>query len=121
MKTEDVHKMAFRTHEGHYEFLVLPFGLTNGLATFQAIMNEVFHPFLRKFVLVYFDDILVYSRSQEEHVEHIILVLEKLEEHKLYVYKKKCDFGQQKVAYLGHIISKDGVAVDMIKIQSMVD
>lgn len=94
MRAEDVPKMAFRTHEGHYEFLVLPFGLTNGPATFQAIMNEVFRPYIRKFVLVFFDDILIYSRSIEEHVEQVQLVMQLLESHQLYVNRKKCEFGK---------------------------
>lgn len=121
MREEDVPKTAFRTHEGHYEFLVLPFGLTNGPATFQAIMNEVFRPYLRKFVLVFFDDILVFSRSKEEHVGHVKVVLQLLAQHQLYVNSKKCEFGAAQVAYLGHKISKSGVEVDFSKVQSMID
>jgi hypothetical protein len=101
---------------GLYEFLVMPFGLCNAPATFQAMMNDVLRPFLRRFVLVFFDDILIYSRSWADHLRHIRAVLEELRRHQLFLKRTKCAFAATSVAYLGHVISAAGVAMDPAKV-----
>lgn len=113
MHDEDVEKTAFRTHDGHYKFLVMPFGLTN------APVNEIFKPHLRKFILVFFDDILVYSASWSLHLKHLRLVFDTLKEHTLFVKQSKCAFGKSQVEYLSNIVSKDGVAADFTKLDSI--
>ena len=115
IKESDVEKTAFRTHVGHYQWRVLPFGLCNAPATFQSLMNEIFRPYLGKFVLVYLDDILVYSKTPEEHIQHLRLVLSVLRQHKLYAKLAKCHFMKQEVKFLGHVVSKEGLRVDPAK------
>ncbi|PKA61698.1 putative mitochondrial protein [Apostasia shenzhenica] len=119
MKEEDIYKTAFRTHQGHYEFLVMPFGLTNAPSTFQSLMNEVFQPYLRKFILVFFYDILVYSADWISHLHHLETVFLLLRTHHLNVKRSKCLFGVNKVNYLGHIISAEGVEADPEKLEAM--
>jgi hypothetical protein len=121
MRPEDVHKTAFRTHDGLYEFLVMAFGLCNAPATFQALMNDILRPFLRRFVLVFFDDILIYSMTWADHLRHLRAVLDELRRHQLFIKRNKCFFATSSVAYLDHVISAVGVAMDPAKVHAIHD
>ena len=121
VKEGDVPKTAFRTQYGHYEFLVMPFGLTNAPAAFMDLMNRVFRPYVDQFVVVFIDDILVYSRDAQEHEQHLRIVLETLREKKLYAKLSKCDFWLKEVSFLGHIVSAEGIRVDPAKIEAVVN
>nr|GFD00863.1 RNA-directed DNA polymerase homolog [Tanacetum cinerariifolium] len=101
---QDISKTAFRTRYGHYEFLFMPFGLTNAPAVFMELMNRIFYEYLDKFVIVFIDDVLVYSKSEEEHEQHPRIVLEIHRQKKLYAKFSKCEFWLQQVAFLGHIV-----------------
>jgi hypothetical protein len=119
VKEQDVHKTAFHTRYGHYEFCVLPFGLTNAPAVFMRLMNDIMRPLLDKCVVVFLDDILVYSHSHEEHQQHLRRVLEILREHKLYAKLSKCEFGKSSVTFLGHVLSADGIHTEPNKIRAI--
>ncbi|XP_028106251.1 uncharacterized protein LOC114305367 [Camellia sinensis] len=120
-KADDVEKTAFRTRYGHYEFLVMPFGVTDAPAAFMDLMNRVFEPYLDEFVVVFIDDILIYSKNAEAYEGHLRLILQTLREKKLYAKLKKCEFWLHEVAFLGHVITKDGVSVDPHKIEAIVN
>ena len=117
----DIPKTAFRTRYGHFEWKVLPFGLTNAPATFQCLMNRVLHPFLDRFVIVYLDDILIFSKSPAEHLRHLDMVLQALEDAQLHAGIAKCAFGLSTVEYLGHVISPDGISPDPAKVSAVRD
>lgn len=119
MHDEDIPKTAFVTASGLYEFLVMPFGLTNAPATFQVVMNNIFSACLKDFVLVFFNDILVYSRTLVDHLQHLRFVFDILAKHTLFAKMSKCVFGKGEVEYLGHIIGAGGVQADQEKIRVM--
>ncbi|KAL4038486.1 hypothetical protein IC575_002107 [Cucumis melo] len=106
IKDEDVPKTAFRSRYGHYEFIVMSFGLTNAPAVFMDLMNRVFREFLDTFVIVFIDDILIYSKTEAEHEEHLRMVLQTLRDNKLYAKFSKCEFWLKQVSFLGHVVSK---------------
>ncbi|GJR53888.1 putative reverse transcriptase domain-containing protein [Tanacetum coccineum] len=119
VRDEDIPKTAFRTRYGHYEFQVMPFGLTNVPAVFMDLMNRVCKPYLDKFVIVFIDDILIYSRNKEEHTNHLRIILELLKKEKLYAKFSKCDFWISIVQFLGHVIDSQGIHVDPAKIEAV--
>jgi hypothetical protein len=121
IKEDDVPKTTFKTRFGHYEFIVLLFGLTNSLGVFMSLMNGVFHEYLDKFVQVFIDDILIYSRMTEEHEEHLCLVLQCLRGHKLYRKLSKFSFYQSMIHYLGHVISDEGIVMDLAKVEAIME
>jgi hypothetical protein len=116
IRLEDVPKTAFSTRYGLYEYLVMLFGFTNAPAHFMYLMNSVFMPELDKFVVVFIDDILIYSKSEEEHAQHLRVILQRLRDHQLYAKFSKCAFWLREVPFLGHVISTEGIAVDPSKI-----
>jgi hypothetical protein len=119
MHPNDIEKTAFRTHQGHFEFTVMPFGLSNAPATFQSLMNAILQPYIRKFVLVFFDDILIYSSSWAEHLQHVKLVFEQMRLHRLVIKKSKCIYSGTSVTYLGHVILANGFAMDPGKVEAV--
>nr|GEY65597.1 putative reverse transcriptase domain-containing protein [Tanacetum cinerariifolium] len=119
VKDEDIPKTAFKTRYRHYEFQVMPFGLTNAHAVFMDLMNRVCKPYLDKFVTVFIDDILIYSRNKEKHANHLRIILELLRTEKVYAKFSKCDFWISIVQFLGHIIDSQGLHVDPAKIEAV--
>nr|KYP75969.1 Retrovirus-related Pol polyprotein from transposon 17.6 [Cajanus cajan] len=119
VKAEDIQKTAFRTRYGHYEYQVMPFGVTNAPAVFMDYMNRIFRPYLDHFLVVFIDDILIYSRTHEEHEEHLQTVFQILKGKQLYAKLSKCEFWLEEVKFLGHVISKDEVSVDPSKVEAV--
>ena len=121
IRPEDIPKTAFSTRYGLYEYLVMSFGLTNAPTYFMYLMNSVFMPELDKFMVVFIDDILIYSENEEDHVEHLRVVLTRLREHKLYAKFSKCEFWLRKVPFLRHMLSENGMSVDPSKVQEVMN
>jgi hypothetical protein len=121
IRPEDVSKTTFSTRYGLYEYLVMSFGLTNAPAHFMYLMNSVFMPKLDKFMVVFIDDILIYSENEEDHAEHLRIVLIRLREHKLYAKFSKCEFWLCEVPFLRHVLSNGGIMVDPAKVQEVLD
>jgi len=120
MKEEGIPKTAFRTHEGHYEFVVMPFGLYNAPSNFQSPMNHVFYPLLL-FFLVFFDDILIYIKTFQAHLDYVDQVIHISSKHNFFLKQSNCSFDTYKVEYLGHLVGKYGVQIDPKKIEAMED
>jgi hypothetical protein len=119
MKEEDIPKTASITHVGHYEFSVMPFCLCNAPSTFKSLMNHVFYPFFRHFVLAFFDDIIIYRKTWQAHLAHVDQFLQLLSQNNFFHKQSKCAFGASKVEFMGHSVGKDGVRVDTKKIEAM--
>jgi hypothetical protein len=119
IKEEDISKTTFRTRYGHYEFTVVPFGLSNAPVVFMCLMDGVFREYLGKFVIVFMDEIIIYSKSEEEHEHDLRMVLQVLRERQLYAKLSKCSFYHKQIHYVGHIISKDGIVEDLKKIEAI--
>ncbi len=119
IKEGDEWKTAFSTTGGHYEYFVMPFGLANAPAVFQSFINEIFRDMLNQYVIAYIDDILIYSKSEDEHIEHVRTILTHLHEHQLFVKADKCEFHVQHTTFLGYHISHHGVEMDNSKIQAV--
>jgi hypothetical protein len=118
---DDIPKTAFVSRYGHHEYFVVPFGLTNAPTIFMNLMNKIFMPYLDKFVIVVIDDILIYSKDKEEHAKHLRIALQILREHQLYAKFSKCEFWLDQVEFLGHVISKEGIAVNPSKVASVLE
>jgi hypothetical protein len=121
IRESDIPKTAFRTRYGLYEYTVMSFGLTNALAYFMYLMNKVFMEYLDRFIVVFIDDILIFSKTMEEHEEHLRLVLEKLRSNQLYAKFSKCQFWLTEVAFLGYVISAGGVSFDLSKVKDVLN
>src|SRR5687767_5040852 len=118
VREKDIPKMAFRTRYGHFEFVVMSFGLTSALAVFIDLMNRVLKPYLDMFVVVFIDDILIYSRGEKEHMYYLRLVLQKLRDKQLFAKFSKCEFWLKEVAFLRHVVSGEGIKVDPKKMEA---
>ena len=121
IRTEDRKKTAFVCRYGHFEWLVMPFGLKNAPATFVRLMDEVFGDYMDSFIIVYLDDIVVYSKTLEQHITQLELVFKRLREHKLYAKLDKCTFMQREIKFLGHLVSSDGIRVNPDKVKAIRD
>ena len=119
MKEGDEWKSAFKTKRGLYQWLLMPFGLSNGHRMFMKLMNEVLRPFIGRFVVVYFDDILVYSKSQEDQLHHLKEVFKALRTQRLFGDFEKCEFLSPQVTFLGYVVSKDGISIDQAKVEAI--
>ena len=119
VREADIPKTAFRTRYVHFEFTVMPFGLTNAPTAFMGLMNKVFQPYLDQFVVVFIDDIRIYSQSEVEHEDHLRIVLQLLRDHQLYAKFSKCEFWLAEVGFLGHVVSTSGLLVDPGKVEAM--